>query len=160
MRGLEPWGLSAWVLLTMGIVALLVSGFATVIPEPSGSVAESQVAVTPTGLRYRADSLARVAMTRDVFRTDRRPALVGYDPARGATAIPEGPPKPQLILTGVVWGDDPEAIIEGLPTTDGPRVVRVGDTLAGLTVQRITHERVIVTGMDTTWTLAVKEPWQ
>lgn len=153
-------GLGAWVLLVSGLAALLVSAFATVIPEPSVSVATAQAVVTPVAPRFPADSLARVAMGRDVFRTDRRPALVGYDPGRGATPIPEGPPKPQLVLTGVVWGPEPEAVIEGLPTTDGPRVLRVGDTLAGLTVQRITQEHVVVTGMDTTWILAVKEPWQ
>jgi hypothetical protein len=104
--------------------------------------------------------LGRVVTGRDLFRTDRRPAQVAYDPLRGAAPLPEGPPKPALSLTGVVWGSVPEAVIEGLPTTDGPRVVRVGDVVGGLAIRRIGRGGVVVAGMDTTWTLAVKEPWK
>ena len=109
---------------------------------------------------YAAESLGRVVIARDMFRTDRRPPAVAYDPAHGASPLPEGPPKPQLTLTGVVWGDLPEAVIVGLPTTDGPRVVRVGDVVGGLTVRRIARASVVMAGLDTTWMLTVKEPWE
>lgn len=160
MRSLALSGLVGWVLLVSGFAALLVSAFATSIPEAALSVATAQAVVTPAAVRYPADSLARVALSRDVFRTDRRPALVGYDPARGAVPLPEGPPKPQLTLTGVVWGERPEAVIEGLPTTVGPRVVGVGDVVGGVTVARIEPGWVVAMGFDTTWTLTVRVPWK
>jgi len=70
------------------------------------------------------------------------------------------PPKPTLILDGVVNGVDPSAVIEGLPGVEGSRVVRVGDVVAGLQVKRITDSRVVIAGMDTTWVLEVREPWK
>ncbi|HEX4561619.1 MAG TPA: hypothetical protein VH113_07275 [Gemmatimonadales bacterium] len=126
-----------------------------VVPHPSLTNA-----VPAASARYPAESLGRVVTGRDLFRTDRRPAQLAYDPLRGAGPLPEGPPKPTLNLTGMVWGALPEAVIEGLPTTDGPRVVRVGDVVGGLAIRRIGRRGVVVAGMDTTWTLVVKEPWK
>jgi hypothetical protein len=142
------------------VVALAAGTFVTVVPSPMLGVAESKSARAMTVTRYPADSLRRVAVARDLFRADRRPAVVAYDPSRGAAPLPEGPPKPQLALTGVVWGDVPEAVIEGLPTAPGPRVVRAGDVVGGVTVKQIEQNRVIAVGFDTTWTLTVREPWK
>ncbi|HLZ07598.1 MAG TPA: hypothetical protein VKT80_03355, partial [Chloroflexota bacterium] len=57
-------------------------------------------------------------------------------------------------------GPDPSAVIEGFPGVDGPRVVRSGDVVAGLQVKQITKDRILIVGMDTTWTLGVREPWK
>lgn len=97
-----------------------------------------------------------------MFRVDRRPARVAYDPSRGS-APPQASaavPKPGLALVGLVMGRQPSAVIEGFPGVEGSRVVRTGDMVSGLRVARILADRVIVVGMDTTWVLKVREPWR
>jgi len=99
---------------------------------------------------------------RDPFRVTRRPATVLYDPLRLAQPALPPTPKPALALVGIVWdtGRDPTALVEGLPGADGPRAVRQGETIAGLRVRTITRDRLVITGLDTTWTLTVREPWR
>ena len=78
----------------------------------------------------------------------------------GSPVPPDLPPKPQLVLTGIVWGALPQAVLEGLPGTSEPHVVRAGDAIGGLRIRHIGRDRVVVAGMDTVWTLAVREPWK
>lgn len=108
------------------------------------------------------DSLAAVLVAHDPFRVTRRPSNVVYDPVRLAQPATPPPPKPVLGLVGIVWdqGRDPTALVEGLPGVDGPRPVRHGETIAGLRVKTIKPDRVVITGLDTTWTLTVREPWR
>jgi hypothetical protein len=152
--------MGVWAVLIGGVGAVVVSVTATVVPTPVLSVEVSSHGTPPPVTSYRADSLRHSVVSRDVFRIDRHPAAMAYDPSRGVATLPDGPPKPQLKLTGVVWGDAPEAVIEGLPTVPGPRVVRVGDMIGGVTVKRIDQSRVIAVGFDTMWTLTVREPWK
>ncbi len=109
---------------------------------------------------YPTDSFVAATVSRDPFRAGRRPAGVPYDPVRGA-ASPEGiaSPKPALALVGLVLGSTPSAVIEGFPGMEGSRVVRVGEIVSGLQVKTIERDRVVIVGMDTTWTLRVREPW-
>jgi hypothetical protein len=109
---------------------------------------------------YAAESLGAAAAGRDLFRADRRATEVAYDAARSTMPPAPAPVRPVLILSGIVWGPVPEAVLEGLPGTDGPRVVRTGDVVARLTVRRIEPAEVVIVGMDTTWTLKVREPWR
>lgn len=104
------------------------------------------------------DSLAALLVARDPFRLSRQPAAVTYDPLRlvQQTALP---PKPPLVLVGLVAGNEPAAIIEGLPGVDGARVVRAGEIVGSLKVRRIEYDRVVVAGMDTVWTLMLRRPW-
>ena len=101
-------------------------------------------------------------MERDPFRVTRRPAAVLYDPVRISQPAIPAPQKPALALVGIVWdsGKDPTALVEGIPGADGPRPVRRGETIAGLRVKAIKQDRVLITGLDTTWTLTVREPWR
>jgi hypothetical protein len=64
------------------------------------------------------------------------------------------------VLVGVMEGLDPSAVIEGLPGVDGARVVRVGDVIGPLAVNKVGAGRVVITGLDTTWVLEVREPWK
>ena len=57
-------------------------------------------------------------------------------------------------------GASPSAIVEGFPGVEGSRVVRAGDVVGGLQVKNISNGRIVITGMDTTWVLKVREPWQ
>lgn len=113
--------------------------------------------------RAQADSAARLVVTRAPFRLARRPSVVPYDPEAApridAPAAP-APPKPTLVLTGIVWGSDPLAVLEGVPGTEGPRVVRKGDVAGGLRVMRMARDKVWISGFDTTWALEVREPWR
>ncbi len=108
------------------------------------------------------DSLAAALVAHDPFRVAHRPSDILYDPVRLAQPASPPVPKPALALVGIVWdtGRDPTALVEGLPGVDGPRPVRQGETIAGLRVRTIKPDRVVITGLDTTWTLTVREPWR
>jgi hypothetical protein len=118
--------------------------------------------VTRVPQQLPIDSLAAATAVRDPFRFTHRPAAVAYDPLRSAEPTAPPAPKPVLQLAGIVWegGRDPTALIEGFPGTEGVRVVKVGDLVAGLHVQRIAHDYVRIEGLDTTWVLKVRESWR
>ncbi len=112
--------------------------------------------------RLSAESLA-VVVREDPFRVERRPSPVAYDPLRPSVGPePTAPPvpKPVLTLSGIVWGEEPSAVIEGLPGTEGPRVVHMGESFGTLRIRRLMPTQVVITGMDTAWTLSVKESWR
>jgi hypothetical protein len=126
---------------------------------PRSPAYDSSVQAAGSGSRVAAESVTAI-VSRDPFRIGRRPTLPAYDPQRLAEQLAPPPPKPTLILVGVVNGTEPSAVIEGLPGVEGSRVVRVGDVVAGLQVKKITNGRVVIAGMDTTWVLEVREPWK
>ncbi len=116
-----------------------------------------------TGSRHlHDDSFPTAIVARDVFRLMRRPSDVAYDPLRLAEQMAPPAPKPVLRLAGIVWegGRDPTALVEGLPSIEGVRVVRVGDVVAGLRVRSIAIDQIRIVGMDTAWVLKVREPWR
>jgi len=127
---------------------------------PQRAASPAQTAAPPT--EARPDSPAAALVARDPFRVPRRPSTVVYDPIRLAQPAPPPAPKPVLALVGIVWdrGRDPTALVEGLPGAERPRPVRSGETIAGLRVKTIKPDRVVITGLDTTWTLTVREPWR
>lgn len=118
-----------------------------------------QPSVVP-GTLASQDSLDQKVVGRDPFRPSHRPAPVAFDPnPPPPTPAAPPPPKPALLVTGIMWGRDPGAVLEGVPGVDGARLVRAGDEIAGFRVRRITDQKVTVTGMDTTWALEVRKPW-
>lgn len=104
------------------------------------------------------DSLARWIAGRDPFRADRRQAATAFEPARAEGAPPPPPPRarPNIVVAGVLLGNTPAAILEGLPGVDGSRLVSVGDRVGEIVVRAITGNRVVVANADTSWTLFVK----
>jgi len=126
---------------------------------PRAPVYDSTGQTVSSGSRIAAESVTAV-VSRDPFRIGRRPILPPYDPLRLTEQLAPAPAKPTLILVGVVNGIEPSAVIEGLPGVEGSRVMRVGDVVAGLQITKITNGRVVVAGMDTTWVLEVREPWE
>jgi hypothetical protein len=153
------------VLLTMtGVLASVWVGFHRVVQV-------SERAPSPPVLRepswrepgLPADSLVSEAARRPMFRADRRRAKVAFDPSSVVTvaeAAPPPVPRPQLSLSGIIWGTEPVAIVEGVPGADGSRVLRRGQEVSGVRVVRIERERVTLAGADTTWTLQVRDPWR
>ena len=152
---------TAWSCVVTGAGAALWAAVAPAVAVPG--VIPSRRS-TPSYVSSRpspADSLARVAILRDVFRSARRAAAVRYDPQRAAAPIESSQaPKPMLALLGLVAGAEGTAVIEGFPGVEGLRVVRVGDVVAGLRVKQIDSNRVVIAGMDTTWVLRMREPWK
>jgi hypothetical protein len=149
-------------LLVLGGFAAIPVGFALSRPvesvrPPSGRVAPLEA--TPHS-PMRWDSLSSLLVARDPFRADRVPAPVAFDPNPvQPSEAPPAPPKPALLLTGIVWGTAPSAIIEGLPGLEGSRLMLQGDVAGGITLRRIGEHRVVLSGYDTTWTLVVRRPW-
>ncbi len=121
-------------------------------PPPSAPV----VASTPAGA---IDSLDHWIVARDPFRVTRSAASVAFDPDPAPAAVEPAPPKPTLAVTGIVWGPEPSAVVEGLPGQEGSRLVRVGERIGALRIRRIAPRQVTITGMDTTWVLEVRTPW-
>lgn len=118
----------------------------------------------PVRVNHRTvDSLLAATVASAPFRRARRPTTMAYNPEKAATqgepAAPP-PPKPALVLTGIVLGPEPAAILEGLPGHDGSAVLCEGAVEAGIRVQRISAHAVVLVGMDTTWSLKVRNPWQ
>jgi hypothetical protein len=152
------------------LIAAMLGGFALgvrLVAAPLVRVGIRERAAPPAHiaapqLQAHPDSLVAVLVGRDPFRVTRRPSNVVYDPVRMAQPATPPSPKPVLALVGIVWdnGRDPTALIEGLPSVDGPRPVRQGENIAGLRVKSIKPDRVVITGLDTTWTLTVREPWR
>ena len=143
-------------------VGACLSAAAFAIRSPSASLPIVETTMTPvhdtpSGNAPSADSLASVAAARDPFRLQRTAASQSFDPDASADAAPAPhPQRPSLELVGIALGDDPAALLDGLPGTDGTRVLRVGESVAGYTVRRILTDRVTVQGPDTTWTLEVR----
>jgi hypothetical protein len=110
------------------------------------------------------ETVVAQAVRRPLFRPGRRPAAIGFDPARAVGASPEAsaPPveRPPLALSGIVWGGEPAAIVEGMPGVDGSTVLRRGESASGIRVVRIERTRVVLVGRDTVWTLEVRDPWK
>ena len=118
---------------------------------------------TAPAARGDADSLRSVVVENDPFRPSRRPPELEFGslPATGGAGDGPAPhPRPTLVLTGLVWGSAPTAIIEGLPETHEPTIVAVGDTVAGLVIREITRDQVTIVGAYTTWALTVSEAWR
>lgn len=142
-----------------GMWALLVP---LVTAESAAPARSTGADVKPTPA-FVSDSLVERAIRRPMFRSGRRPATVGFDPARGSSPDASvGPPipKPALLVSGIVWGHEPAAVVEGMPGVEGATVMRQGERMAGIRVVLIERERVLLRGLDTTWNLPVREPWK
>ena len=153
--------IGAWACVVIGVAALGWS--AGPLPVPTLTPAAALAAKTRARLpRDSAADVQRTIAARDVFRAARQPAGMAYDPQAAIAPAVSAPavPKPTLALVGVIGGDDPTAVIDGLPGVEGSRVVRIGDVVGGLVVRRIANGDVRITGMDTVWVLKVRETWR
>lgn len=110
--------------------------------------------------RPSSDSLldaTGVARELDLFRPDR--AAVDSAAAASSPMMGAPPPmmvRPPLILRGLVGGVPPEAIVEGIPGVEGAAVLRVGETIAGITLRTVRRDTAVLVAKDTTWKLTVR----
>ena len=120
------------------------------------------IASTPHAPSFRrpADDLIRLARAQTPFRASRRPPSVRFGMASMPVVVVAAVPKPVLRLTGILWGSEPVALLEGVPGQEGAVVVREGESVGALRVIRVERSRVLLSGFDTTWTLTVRQPWQ
>ena len=130
-------------------------------PElPAQSSARSLLAARLEIRAPAADPVsAQFIAAHDPFRLERKPSAVSYGSDPESTPLPPTPPKPQLVLVGVLGGPPWQALIDGLPGRAGTAVVRQGDQIGELTIERIRSHSVRVSGLDTTWTLTVRRVW-
>lgn len=150
-----------WSFLLSGGGAVAWAAIAPVVSVPGGLPPRPSTLSLASSRSYAVDSLARAAIARDMFRPARRPAALKYNGKGVAAPVDANQvPKPALALVGLIGGDEATAVIEGLPGVEGVRVVRAGDVVASLLVKRIDRDRVTIVGMDTTWTLRLREPWK
>ena len=155
--------------LELGLVGLTLGGLGVATrmalwPLASSRVSEPIAAAPGPRPALRAtppESLAAAIARRDPFRVSRRPAVEAY---RVPTPPPPPPPplpqvqKPNLSLIGMAWGtaNGGGALIEGFPGIERARAVRVGDLVAGIRVQQIAGDSVVLAGLDTVWVLRVR----
>jgi hypothetical protein len=125
--------------------------------QPIISAAREPRRIDPDSI---AQAISYVAVN-DPFRLSRHPATVAYSPALEGLAPPPvaRPPRPNLVLRGVVGGPPWSAILDGVPGREGNVVVRRGDSLGTLVVRAVGRDTVIIKGADTTWRLTVKPSW-
>jgi len=145
----------------LGLISVVRLGAWPLVQVRLPAVADSAIAPTTPSMVAKISPESVVAIqSRDPFRIGRRPVLPAYDPMRLAEQQAPPPPRPTLVLDGVMDGNPASAVVEGLPGVEGPRVVRVGDVVGGLSIKEVAKARVVITGMDTTWVLQVREPWK
>lgn len=147
----------------LGLLALaaVAVGYLGTRPAP-----QPVVSVVPPELSARSGRpsgevrLIGIGRRTTPFRADRRPPAERYGVARvvSPSATPSVP-KPTLVLTGILWGSEPSAIIEGVPGSEGPVVVQPGQEFGPLRIIAIDSLGVVLRGLDTMWTLKVRQPW-
>jgi hypothetical protein len=152
-----------WLIAALG-VALAVGGWRTAstpsAPLPAIGHVLARTVVSPDTLAHAA---ARVSETNP-FRLDRRPAPLPYQIVfDGAAPVAPRPPRPALVLKGIIGTGHPlvwVALLDGVPGHAETRLVHDGDTLGGLRVRHVGRDTVVVTATDTTWRLTVRQAWQ
>ena len=150
--------------VAIGLIGLFVAVRVTALPladtAPTTFGISSPMSADVDSVRGDVVTSGGAIVSRDPFRLGRRPVLPAYDPLRLGEQLAPPPPRPTLVVVGVLDGRPPSAVIEGLPAVEGARVVRIGDVIGALRIKAIGTGGVVVTGMDTTWVLKVREPWK
>lgn len=149
-----------WLLIALWPVLVLVamrsdrrSALETAVRDaPRVAVSGAPVAETRAGMPSELSIVNPFRLDRSVAnRPDRRlVAAAGDNLAAPSDAAPK--------LTGVVWGQVPVAIVEGLPGAEGPILLRLGDQRFGVRVGRILPTGVVLVAKDTTWHLHLTAP--
>lgn len=151
------WGLAGLLGATAAVSLRKVPALYEIPVRAMPSAATAPVFVDADSLRAAASS----AVSRDPFRLERRPSAVAYlaGLAQEAPSPPSAPPRPALLLAGIMGGPPWTAVVDGIPGASGSTVVRQGQVVVSLRVRRVTRDLVIIEGADTTWTLRLARPW-
>jgi hypothetical protein len=149
--------LAAGTTLGAGAAARWTLAAPTVTDQPARVAVPALRPAAPRSL-VSVDSLARWIAGSDPFRADRHPSATAFEPSRaeGAPPLPPSRARPNIMVAGVLLGGTPAVILEGLPGTEGSRLLTVGDRVGEIVVRAITGDRVVVANADTSWTLFVR----
>lgn len=149
-----------WSAAALMLGAFVWSVFANPPARPAEELGTSMLAPPSARWIARANLGETVLATvgRNPFRADRRAAPLPF----GAPAVigqPASPPsRPLLKVTGIS-GPPWSAIVEGVPGRPSGTVVRAGERVGGLLVERISRDTVRLVGADTSWTLVLTRRW-
>jgi hypothetical protein len=131
-------------------------------PRTVGEIAELPVVATLTAPPNSAalDSAVDDITDRNLFRPERASAEERAGaPAPGPMAMAVPSNRPHLVLKGVLGGPPWDAVVEGVPGREGALVIRVGESVAGVSVRAIRRDTAYVRGFDTTWALPLSRTW-
>lgn len=157
------WGASV-LLLALGAARCAVvppqSAAETALPSPI-TLSRLMVELDSDSLFAAADSIAEASL----FRIGRQPVALEYQPdpmGRGHLVQPvvPQPPRPPLVLAGLIGGPPWQALIEGFPDRPGAVLVREGEVVGPFRVRAIRADGAVIVSADTLWQLKLKERWQ
>ena len=142
----------------MTIVIAMIAAVGGIVRRDQSPVAvpvipEAQPAAKTIASAKSANDRVRAILAGDVFRRERSAPDSAVSAPRPTTPQPTAPPRPRLVLRGLVGGPPWNAILEGVPGHDGSYVVRTGDSVAGLKIRSVRRDGATIRGMDTTWIL-------
>lgn len=162
MRGLLL--LRSGLILTTITTAAIAMRVALVEEPPALAMAEMPFRRARVAVAHaKPDSISRLIAARNPFRLARAPSAVPFDPRAslpGAPPLPPPVPRPQLSLAGLLLGPPHAALIEGLPGSEGARLLRAGERSGDYVLRSIAIDHVVVAGRDTTWTLRLRNRYQ
>jgi hypothetical protein len=141
-----------------------IAAWTTAVPAPAVEAREMRPSARPVPV---VDTIALAAAAariraRNAFRIDRKPTDVLYNPWEpSAPPPPPVPPRavPQLVLAGLV-GPPWNALLEGVPGRETGVLLALGEELNGITFAALRGDTVLLSGLDTTWTLTARRAWQ
>jgi len=146
-------------------VVLAVVGWRYGVPT-TGTATGAEPAATPTIMMFHDSQIAAAGQqttTHNPFRLNRSPANVPF----GTPDVPPAPPPPPppsplatVALKGIVGGPPWRAILSGVPGRERNVVVNTGDTLGGIRIKQVRHDRIILADKDSAITLTLRRVWQ
>lgn len=98
------------------------------------------------------DSALSNIIQGNVFRRDRSPAAEVAQPS----ALAPRPPRPHIELRGVMGGPPWQVLIDGVPGHQSSVLMRVGESVGGITVMGVKAGTVVLKGADTVWHLTLR----
>ena len=154
-----------WVEGTLYVIAVSLSSAAgwrithRALPRPPAQVVTAPGLPRPHATTDSLDDAIALIAAENLFRPERASAK-DADVANGTAGTPPvaRPPKPSLVLRGVLGGPPWDAIIDGVPGHAGSVVLRTGQQSGELQMRAFRHDTVFIRGMDTTWTLTLHRP--
>ena len=157
----------AWTLATLVSLSSIVAWVRAVPPSPPGPLPGTRSRATevkPTAPldTARFGAAATRIRAHDLFRWQRKPTSVRFNPWEPVKA-PEPsvrPPRPPLVLVGIVGGPPWTALVEGMPDRQGGVLLRVGEEIAGIRLVVVRGDTARLSGFDTTWVLTPRRAWR
>lgn len=125
-------------------------------PPPIRALTAVRAAAADSDADVSSSEPAR-ALTRNVFRAARRPPRMAFGAVDPTTVTDGSAERRSLRLVGLVVGERPMALIEGVPGVSGAAVLAPGDTLQALRVTRVGARSVNARWRGDTLTLQLRD---